>query len=220
MSDGGINKVIKVIAVAILLPLGVLIPALSLESYYAPQSLAHAETTSGLAARKRRYLKLLKEEITTSQQDHIKLRCLAVQSNVKTYALRIGTIKTDREEAYDTILAKLNKLNKGLKAQAYDTTEFESDIAVLQGHVDEFKSAMKSYKQVVEDMTEIDCTKDPAAFKAALEEARRLHLELIGTIQTIRADLVNTIKTSLRQLREDLAGSRIVPTTTNAKDKE
>lgn len=202
MSDGGINKVVKILAIAILLPLSIAIPLLSVEGYYSPQ--IEAQTDANLEARKEAYKAALKKEISTSVQNRIKLRCLAVQANLQTYSAKVTTVKTNRENAYDNILKNLNNLVKGLQNQAYDTTKLEEHITVLSGHVDEFKSSMREYKQTVEDLTTIDCTKDPASFKAALEAARRQHLELIGIVQDIRSDIVNSLKPVLMQIREDV----------------
>ncbi len=202
MSDGGINKFIKIIAVAVLLPLSVAVPLLSVESYYAPQ--IQAQTDADLEARKEAYKVALKTKITASVATRIKLRCLAVQANLQTFSAKVGTVKTNRETAYNNVLKELDKLVKGLQNQGYDTTKLEEHIATLAGHVDEFESAIREYKQTVEDLTVIDCTKDPTSYKAALEAARRQHLEIIGIVQAIRADVINSIKPVLSQVRQDV----------------
>ena len=181
MSDGGINKFIKFVAVLILLPLSVLIPTLSLESYYAPPTSAQSATDQALETRKEAYKAKLKE-LSTAVQQRIKLRCLAVQTNIKALNARVATVQAKRGTAYDKIVTKLNDLVAKLKNQAFDTTALEQNVTALSAKVAEYKTAMDEYAQAVEDLTVIDCSQDPTSFKAALEVARTNHETLRGVV--------------------------------------
>lgn len=207
MSDGGINKVIKIVAVLLLLPLSVVIPTLSLESYYAPPTSAQT-TDAELEKRKETYKASLKEELTTAVQQRIKLRCLAVQTNIKALNVRVETIQTKRGEAYDRVLTKLDALTTKLESKAYDTTSLKENTALLTTKVDAYKAAMEEYSQAVEDLTVIDCSADPTSFKAALEVARTKHQELITSVRDIREFITNTIKAQLQTIRADFVSSQ------------
>ncbi len=208
MSDGGMNKFIKVVAVLILLPLSVVIPTLSLESYYAPPTSAQTVTDDSLEARKKAYKASLKEELSSSVQQRIKLRCLAVQTNIKVLNIRVESIQTNRSEAYSKIVNKLNDLVTKLETQAYDTASFKENIATLTAMVDAYKADMTEYSQAVDDLTAIDCSQDPTSFKGALETARTQHGKLVGEVRDIREFVTNTIKPQLQTIRADFVSSQ------------
>lgn len=203
------NKIIKIVAVLILLPLSVVIPTLSLESYYAPPTSAQSTTDAALEARKKTYRDALKEDLSTSVQQRIKLRCLAVQTNLKAVDARVQNIQTKRGTAYDNILARLNELVANLKNQAFDTTTLEQNVVELTAKVDTYKASMKEYSQAIDDLTVIDCAQDPTSFKAALEVARTNHQKLITSVGDIRTYVTNTIKPQLQAIRAQLEAGQV-----------
>jgi cytochrome c556 len=205
MSSRGINKFIKIIAVLILLPLSVVIPTLSLESYYASPTMAQQDTSASLAKREAIYRKILKEKIDPSVQDRIKLRCLAVQSNLKSFSEHMAEVQANRQARYKLIIAKLTNLEQRLKSQAFDSTKLEKNIAELSKKVAAFDANMEDQSQVASDLTVIDCSQDPTSFKAALETARKGHIGLIGEVADIRSFVLNSIKPTLEIVRGQLA---------------
>ncbi len=207
MSDRGINKLIKIVAVLILLPLGVVIPTLSLESYYAPPTSAQT-TDKELEERLKTYKSALKEELRTTEQQRIKLRCLAVQTNIKTLNVRVESVQTKRATAYDNITSKLNDLITRLDAQAFDVTTLQESTTTLTEKVDAYKSTMTEYAQAVEDLTVIDCAQDPTSFKAALETARTKHRQLVTMVGDIRTFIANTTKPQLQTIKAALGKSQ------------
>lgn len=209
MSDGGINKIVKIVAVLILLPLSVLIPTLSLESYYAPPTNAQASESQALKSRTDKYRAALEEAPNTTEQQRIKLRCLAVQTNLKAFDARVQTVQTKRGEAYDTILAKLNELLTNLQNQAFDTTQLQQNVTALTEKTDNYDATMKTYVQALDDLTVIDCAKDPTSFKAALEVARTDHDKLRTSISDIRTFVTNTIKPQLQAIRTQLEAGQV-----------
>ncbi len=217
MSNGGMNKFIKIVAVMLLLPLSVVIPTLSLESYYTLPTSAQTTTDASLEDRKEAYKAALKEELSTAVQQRIKLRCLAVQTNIKALNVRVETVQTKRGAAYEKILTKLNDLTTKLEAQAYDTTSLKANIATLSAKVDEYKAAMTEYSQAVDDLTVIDCAQDPTSFKAALETARTQHEELVGIVRDIREMVANTIKPQLQTIRAEFVKSETTTETTETE---
>src|SRR5690606_1578928 len=222
MSDGGINKFIKVVAVLLLLPLSVVIPTLSLESYYAPQTSAQTPTDAALEKRKESYKAKLKDELSASAQQRIKVRCLAVQTIIKALNVRVEGIKTKRGQAYDNIVNRLKELSEGLDAQAYDTTTLNENITELSGKIDAYKTSIDTYKQAVEDMTVIDCSQDPTSFKAALEVARTEHAKLVTQVADIRTYIVNTLKPQLQNIKASLepSGAPVSPNTNDTEEND
>lgn len=208
MSAGGMNKRLKVLIAAVLLPLGVLIPFLSLESHYSTQTSAQS-TDSALEQRKEQYRAKLQADISKAQQDRLKLRCSVVQANVKNLAGRLGEIQTKRTTAYDAILGELNALVTLLDTQGVDTTNLKTDVTSLSDKVTTYKTQMTAYKQAVDDMTVIDCSQDPVSFQAALNVARSEHDALVTTTGDIRTYITNTIKPALQTMRTQIETGQI-----------
>ncbi|GEM_PF-3282901 len=204
----GTNKLIKTLAVLVLLPLSIIIPTLSLESYYAPTTNAQVRNTKSFAERKKQYRAQLKEALSTTDEQRIQLRCLAVQANIKTLATRSGEVQTKRVAAYSEITKEMDALSASLKNQAFETSELDKNIAELKVKVTAFQTTLADYKQTLEDLTVIDCSQDAASFKAALETARDLHTKLIGQVAEVRAFILNALKPSLQQVREELVSQQ------------
>lgn len=106
------------------------------------------------------------------------------------------------------VLNKLNDLSTRLQSQAFDTSLLDGSIETLSNKVNKYKATMKDYKQAVDDMAKIDCTKEPVAFKGALEAARTKHAELITQVRDIREYVANTVKPLLVQIQQTLAEGR------------
>lgn len=209
MTDRGINKVVKVVAVLVLLPLAIIIPMLSIEGYYAPL-LSAQETTAdkNFAERKKQYTAQFNEELNDSQKQRIQLRCLATQTTIKNLATRVGEAQSKRKTVYSTIVADVRTLTEGLNNQAFDASALEQNTKELEDKIAAYDKNMKIYKQALEDLTIIDCSKDPATFKAALQAARRAHTSLIGQVADIRAFILNTLKPTMQQVREELVSQQ------------
>lgn len=203
MSDGGMNKKLKILLAIILLPLSVVIPVMSMDSHYYAQTSAQAADSS-LAARIQEYKDKLKAEVTKTQQDRLKLGCSVVQANIKNLDGKLGDVKTAHTEAYDNILKSLNDLLAKLDAQGYNSTDLQAAVSVLSDKIDAFKTEMDSYKQAADDLTVIDCTQDPTSFKAALESARASHDSLGTSVSDIRTYIANTIKPLLKTTRTQI----------------
>lgn len=212
MTNRGIHKVVKIVAVLVLLPLSIIIPTLSLESYYAPTINAQTAQTNGgdknFSERKKQYLTEFKQDLDVDQEERIKLRCLAIQENIKNLATRVGEAQDRRKTAYDTIMGDVKILTDGLKNQAFDTTNLEQNTKELSDKLEAYQTNLETYRQALEDLTVIDCSKDPATFMAALQAARRAHTNLTGQVADIRAYILNTLKPTLQQVREELVSQQ------------
>lgn len=202
------NKKFKVLIIAILLPLGVLVPALSMHSYYLPVSSAQNQETGSLKSRKERYKKIVEsEEFSTTEEDRIRIRCLAVQTNIKALNQRLNAVQKRRAKVYDSIISRLSTVAEGASEQGVGVKSLNQEIDAFSGKVSTYKSTMSDYTQAVADMTNIDCREDPVSFRGALEEARIKHAELITQVIDIREYVENTLKPVLQQVRDALAAS-------------
>jgi hypothetical protein len=209
MSEKRVSKWGKVLVTLLLLPAAIIVPALSLESHYAPATQAQTQPTDAQAQRVVTY-KAAAGQVSTAEQNRIKLRCGVAQANAKTLATRLATVQKNRGAAYDSIVKALNDLVAKLENQAFETTALKDNITALQSKVDSYKTNMNNYYTAVNDMATVDCAADPLAFIGALQAARQAHDALQPQIADIRAFITNTVKPSLVQVRTQIEDGQTV----------
>lgn len=209
MDDKGVNKFVKVLIISILLPLGVVIPFFGIESHYVSSTSAQSQDDS-LQQRIDNYKRNLRKEVERAQEDRMKLRCDGVVTYIETLNPRLITLQKSRNKAYDSISKELEELYKRLEAQAFETSKLKVSLDELNSKLATFSADMKAYRQATEDMTKIDCRKDPAAFIAALETARTKHDALVVLIGDIRDYIANTVKPTLLQVRSQIEEGQTV----------
>ena len=209
MSNGVINKRLKFIAILLLLPVGVIVPALIIDGHSSSQyHYVHAQNDPEFEERKRNYRAQLTDDLISTEEERIRQRCDAVRTNIRSLDNDVGVVKTERNAAYDAILEELNDLMERLNAQAFETSQLESNLDTLESKIDKFKSDMDDYIEVVNDLTNIDCRQDQEAFQGALQIARQYNGRLLPQNGDIRSYIVNTIKPTLEKVREDIEAGR------------
>lgn len=203
------NKFVKVLAISILLPLGVIIPFFGIESHYGSSINAQAQDDS-LKQRITNYKRNLQYEVRRDQEDKMKLRCEGVVTYIDTLNPRLVTLQKSRNKAYSEISTKLEELYKRLEAQAFETSKLKANLDELNSKLATFSADMKGYRQASKDMAQIDCRQDPVAFIAALETARTKHDALVVLVGDIREYVANTIKPTLLQVRAQIEDGQTV----------
>ena len=209
MDDKGVNKFVKVLAISILLPLGVIIPFFGIESHYGSSINAQAQDDS-LKQRITNYKRNLQYEVRRDQEDKMKLRCEGVVTYIDTLNPRLVTLQKSRNKAYSEISTKLEELYKRLEAQAFETSKLKANLDELNSKLATFSADMKGYRQASKDMAQIDCRQDPVSFIAALETARTKHDALVVLVSDIREYVANTIKPTLLQVRAQIEDGQTV----------
>ncbi|MCA9334230.1 hypothetical protein KC963_04230 [Candidatus Saccharibacteria bacterium] len=210
MSEKRVGKWGKVLITLLLLPAAVIVPALSLESHYAPSIQAQTQPDSAQAQRVADYKAGLGREVPLSEQNRIKLRCAVAQGNAKTLASRLSEVRTKRAEAYDSIMKSLNELAVKLENQAFETSALQENIDTLQTKMDTFKVNMGNYYIVVNDLATVDCANDPAAFVATLDAARKANAAVQPQLADIRGYITNTVKPTLAGIRQQIEDGQTV----------
>lgn len=203
------NKFVKVLAISILLPLGVIIPFFGIESHYGSSINAQAQDDS-LKQRITNYKRNLQYEVRRDQEDKMKLRCEGVVTYIDTLNPRLVTLQKSRNKAYSEISTKLEELYKRLEAQAFETSKLKANLDELNSKLATFSADMKGYRQASKDMAQIDCRQDPVSFIAALETARTKHDALVVLVGDIREYVANTIKPTLLQVRAQIEDGQTV----------
>lgn len=154
-----------------------------------------------------------KLRLSTTEQTRIKNRCPGAQGVVRNVEGRIKGVQTSRTQIHTNLVAALNKLEAKLSAKGADTTDLKAQIATLQTKIEKFNTDLAAYKQNVADLAAMDCATDPVAFKASLEAARAARQLVRTDSQDIRSYINDTIKPTLKSIRQTLSGETTTPGT-------
>lgn len=147
----------------------------------------------------------LQLRLSFAEQQRLKLRCKGAQGLISPLAGRIQGIETSRTQVHEHLLDRLEKLSERLADRGVDVTTLNTQIDELETKIETFKTDLEEYKQAVADLKDMDCVADPDAFKASLETARNLRAKLKQDVVDIRTYLNDTIKPTLKAIREQLA---------------
>ncbi len=143
-------------------------------------------------------------KLNSSELARLRARCKGAQVPLGPIRDKLVTTQKNRVNAYNTLQDRLNLMVTKVDDKA-DTTELQSQIKVLDEKITALEQSIADYRQAVSDLIEIDCATDPNGFKASLEEARSLLAKLKESSKDIRTYINDSIKPSLKTIRETLA---------------
>ncbi len=212
------NKKVKVLIIALLLPLSVIVPMLLAQTIRLDSHLYAQQ--SNLQQRVEAYKNKLNTPPPQAELNRLKLRCSVSQTVLKGLQTRVSTVQENRTKAYSKVTERLTKLSTALKEKQVDSAKLDGQIKELEAKIKTFETDIASYKQAVEDSANVECSTDPLALKAGLQEARSQHSKLISEVADIRAYVNNVIKPTLVQIKQDLNAqtSQAQTTTEGAND--
>lgn len=214
------NKAVKILVIVLMIPVSIGIPAIILQTISSDSQVYAQQST--LQSRVEKYKADLATTPTKGELDRLKLRCSVAQSNVKNVETHVATVQEKRTKAYDAINKSLSTLTTVLKAKSIETTKLEAESKNFKTKTDQFNSDLKTYKQAVDDAANVNCSQDPLAFRASIEEARVYLTKLISEVTDIRSDVNNLLKPALNDVKSDLQAQQKATTnnttTTNGAD--
>jgi hypothetical protein len=147
----------------------------------------------------------LNTRLTFARQARIKNFCKASQGKLSSIGGRIKGLETSRAQVYENLLSRLTRLSEKLKTHDVDTAEFDAQITELTVMIETFNTNLESYKQAVDDLANMDCATDTEGFQASLEAARTERAETAESAKAIRTFLSDTVKPTLKELRQQFA---------------
>lgn len=153
-----------------------------------------------------KYKANLEVRLTTAERNRLKARCQAAQALVKGYLTRSNALESNRDSAYSRIEERLSSLAQSLTADGHAdlAEELNSAIDSLKQKTDATMAAIQDYKQIMTDLSELDCLADPEAFKAALEQARAARVEVFNKAKDIRTYITETVIPLLQSIKSRL----------------
>lgn len=162
----------------------------------------------------------LKVRLTNAEKQRLQARCKNANGPISSLSGRIKGIETSRTQVYENLVDRLTKLSTKLQDRNLDTTEFDAEIAELQEKITTFQTDLTAYKEAVSDLGSMDCAADVEAFKASLEAARSAREKLKMDVVGIKAYVNDTIKPTLKSIRDQIASQDGTDTEESGEENE
>ncbi len=161
-----------------------------------------------------------KIRLATGEKIRIQGRCKAAQGKVGEVKGRLPNVQMRRDRAYANLVSHLESLTAKVKAKGVDTTTLETQITELKAKITTFQTDMAKYQEAAGDLAAMDCAADPEAFKASLEAARTLRAQLFTDAKAIRAYVADSIKPTLKTIRQQLETAAANTDTMNEEEEQ
>lgn len=202
----------------IILAVSSILPSLTL-------NIASAETSANTSASDTQSLdqrvKQRKTErgtkLNATQLKRLPTVCKAAQGKAAAALAKANELQKSRPEIYAKLNVHLSGLTTKLKTAGIDVTNLQTETTSLLGRTDGFKTNLSSYQQTLNDLVTMDCANDPVGFQASLDAARDQHDKLQQQSADIKSYVSETIKPTLKNLRQQLAKSEPVNQTEGKK---
>jgi len=153
-----------------------------------------------------------KSKIDDATKKRVALKCKPAQALVGAADKVDKANIIPRQSSYKKIVEKVQKLIDRLKADGKDTAAIEAALTTLSQKIDAFNADVTAYQQTISDLKELDCTADPAAFQAALLEARTQRETARTAAIDIRTFINSTLKTALQAVKTSLKTTKTTDT--------
>lgn len=138
--------------------------------------------------------------LTNAQFQNIAKKCSQAQTTLQKIKAKDTAIAESRRQTYTNADTKLSAVVDSLERQGIDTASLKVSQTKLNSAINQFLNDSESYKTALDDITAMDCTKDPIGFEATLMDARRLRTQLAKDSLQIKA--------LIPVLTKDLAASK------------
>lgn len=201
------KRVGLVLGAGVLSPLLTLALGAAITSAQVQSNQAENTESSTLEFRLQKRKDTLKTRLTAAQQVRLRARCQAAQTLVTTLSEKVESIQKKRVNAHDRVQDHLTILRDKLGDQA-DTTKLQAAMEELQRRTDAVEAKLASYSQALVDLRQMNCTADPTGFKASLDEARTLRIELVQDVADIRKFIQDSLKPELQVIKQSLENKR------------
>ena len=206
------SRITVALSTGLLLSVLLVAPVLAVETTQDDASTSQAQTKKeDLQKRLEKRKEALKTKLTVAQEKRLGLRCKNAQAMIKDLQAKATKVHVNRAEAHKNLVTRLTTLQGKLDSKGADTAKLKTQITELQTKIAMFDTDLATYKQSVADLVDMDCTVDPAGFKASLEEARAELKKVQADSAAVKAYVKDTIKPTLVAIRVSIAGTSEAP---------
>ncbi|RWZ78300.1 MAG: hypothetical protein EOT05_00860 [Candidatus Microsaccharimonas sossegonensis] len=117
--------------------------------------------------------------LSDDQKSRIQANCLSIKGSLNQLHASDALLRVNRGQIYESMGTKLmNSFNSRLNNNGLDNKGLVSVTNAYQAALTTFRADYQLYEQQLSTTINIDCSKEPAAFHSALEDARTKRLKV------------------------------------------
>lgn len=144
-----------------------------------------------------------KVQLSAADKATIAAKCGLAQTAIGDRKTKDSKASAIRLQSYNELVKRLTFLVDNLSSQGNDASQLLNAESYFVASINNYLTNAQKYKVAMDDLVIMDCSSDPAGFKATLEEARKMRAQLGADVATVKNNLVN-LKDNLSKSRQDL----------------
>lgn len=115
------------------------------------------------------------ESLSPEQEDRIRVNCVSIRSSVNQLHASDALLRVNRGQMYESMASRLmDRFNDRLGSNNLDNKAMTTVTSSYRSALKTFQTDYIKYEQKLSEALRIDCNAKPAAFYAALQDARKL----------------------------------------------
>ncbi len=162
---------------------------------------AHEEA-SGTSASAKSAREAAIAELKIKKRDDVVAKCDTIVQNLATRVDKQKTLAASYAEKYENLVKGVSSLIVKAKADGYDTSDVEADLATLKAKVETYKTDKAAYVAALATTESYTCGNSAGAFKTALSDARTKLATVRTDIRAIHTFVEQDLKKSVKALRK------------------
>lgn len=117
--------------------------------------------------------------LTADQIEHIRSNCVSIKSTLSQLHASDALLRVNRGQVYESMASKLmDPFNSRLSNNRLDNKATSVVSSSYRTGLDTFRTDYKNYEEKLSSAIRIDCSSQPEAFYASIEEARVLRAKV------------------------------------------
>lgn len=134
-------------------------------------------------------------------------RCEKTQKVLVALKDKDAKVLTARHDTYTNSVDKLNFIIKNLKSRNINSTAMEISRQQFIVATNKYIADAGNYKTALDDLAQLDCSKDLTGFKATILSARQLRSQLAVDVKNVKATYTQ-VKSAVDLAKQALSASK------------
>lgn len=135
--------------------------------------------------------------LTSEQATKVRENCGTIKNTLNQLHVSDAYLRVNRGQLYESIATKLmERFNARLQSNDFDPAEFTTITKSYRTTLDSFRTHYRDYERQLSAALDIDCTKKPSEFHAAVDSARTKRTQVHSDIGVLNG-YITSYQTSL-----------------------
>ncbi|MFZ1250184.1 MAG: hypothetical protein WAR37_01935 [Candidatus Microsaccharimonas sp.] len=137
------------------------------------------------------------DELSPEQIERIKINCVSIKNSLSQLHASDALLRVNRGQVYELMASKLmDTFNNRLSTNRLDSKAMATVTSNYRTALTTFRTDYITYEQKLSSAMRIDCTVNPTAFHATVEQARELRIKVHDDVNKLHR-LIDDYRTSV-----------------------